>query len=313
MSFLQIWKIWRKILSKCDYITINGVEKIGCIKCDYDSWAVITPDGKCSKSEDEEVCSKLGFYFDKNNEKKFGCIECQYEYFLNEDHECIMIEIDNCMHIKLINGEQICTICFSGYELVNNKCEKIKNTINLVIEGCSSYYYGLDNTKYCLKCNPSYIEVNYFCYKKPNNPLLNECIEFEIKNGFPTCTECKVRSSYYSDNQYFSHYVNSVLMCGNKYFGYCYNLINNGTEMDPKYSCQKYSSSYIPVTDENGIIQCISKSNFEDDRCLEGKLNTSYYNNIYTCTKCDPLYILSYSDYYEKNICKYIYKMKIMI
>ena len=77
-----------------------------------------------------------------------------------------MIEIDNCMHIKLINGEQICTICFSGYELVNNKCEKIKNTINLVIEGCSSYYYGLDNTKYCLKCNPSYIEVNYFCYNQ---------------------------------------------------------------------------------------------------------------------------------------------------
>ena len=36
----------------------------------------------------------------------------QYEYFLNEDHECIMIEIDNCMHIKLINGEQICTYAF---------------------------------------------------------------------------------------------------------------------------------------------------------------------------------------------------------
>ena len=57
-------------------------------------------------------------------------------------------------------------------------------------------------------------------------------------------------------------------MCGNKYFGYWYNLINNGTEMDPKYSCQKCSSSYIPVTGENGIIQCVSKSNFEDDRCL---------------------------------------------
>ena len=50
------------------------------------------------------------------------------------------------------------------------------------------------------------------------------------------------------------------------------------------------------------------KSNFGDDRYLEEKLNTSYYNNIYTCTKCDPLYILSYSDYYEKNICKYIYE-----
>ena len=69
--FCKSEKYGGKYCSKCDYITINGVEKIGCIKCDYDSWAVITPDGKCSKSEDEEVCSKLGFYFDKNNEKKF--------------------------------------------------------------------------------------------------------------------------------------------------------------------------------------------------------------------------------------------------
>ena len=141
-----------KYCNKCDYITIDGVEKIGCIECDYNSWAEILPDGKCFKSnEDEDKCDKYGYYFNKNDEKKFGCIECQDEYNLNEDHQCIKITIYNCMQVKLINGEQICTECYSGYQLVDNKCKIIQNTINSIIEGCSSYYSGKDNTKYCIK------------------------------------------------------------------------------------------------------------------------------------------------------------------
>ena len=307
--FCKSEKYGGKHCGKCDYITINGVEKIGCIECDYNSWTVTTKEGKCSKEdsdEDGDNCGKSGYYFNKNDEKKFGCIECEDEYFLNEDHQCIMIEINNCMDVKIINGEQICIICYVGYELVENKCQKIKSQANSIIEGCSSYYYGIGNTIYCIKCESSYILANSFCYKMPNNPLLNDCTEFEIEKGLLTCKDCKSNSGYSFDYKYFKHYVNSVLMCGNKYFGYCYNLINNGTDLNPKYSCQNCSSSYIPVTDENGVIQCISETNFGDSRCLEGKLNTNYYKNIYTCSKCKSLYILSYSDYYEKNICKYL-------
>ena len=67
----------------------------------------------------------------------------------------------------------------------------------------------------------------------------------------------------------------------------------------------KYKDRII-LEDENGI-RTYAKDIY-DERCLEGKKSTLYYNDTYTCTKCKNPYILSYSDFYEKKICKDIYE-----
>ena len=66
----------------------------------------------------------------------------------------------------------------------------------------------------------------------------------------------------------------------------------------------KYKDRII-LEDENGI-KTYAKDIY-DERCLEGKKSTLYYNDTYTCTKCKNPYILSYSDFYEKkNLQRYI-------
>ncbi len=295
--FCKSEKYGGKDCKKCGYINIAGIEKIGCIECEnIIAGLVLAKDGTCFNSdENEKNCQELGYYFE-NNKIKYGCIECEYQYYLNEVHKCTPNDIENCRTINLINNQKECTICSDGYKLVDNQCVPVTESD---FEGCSSSYHVLNDILYCYRCKSSYMRLNSGCYKFPNHPLLEDCTSFYYEKGLYMCDSCK-QSSY-------SHYVNSILFCGFKYFGYCSKLINIWTEINPKYSCEKCSSFKIPVIDENGIVKCIDNNIFEN-RCLEGKVNTYYYNDIYTCTKCNPLYILSYSDYYEKNICKSIYE-----
>ena len=72
----------------CGYITVNGIENIGCIECDYDfyGYKVLTDYGECFNRRNVAYCSIFGYYFNTNNEKKYGCIECESGYILDDQH-----------------------------------------------------------------------------------------------------------------------------------------------------------------------------------------------------------------------------------
>jgi hypothetical protein len=104
-------------------------------------------------------------------------------------------------------------------------------------------------------------------------------------------------------------YLGQTRACKNSYYD-CYNFENLGTDLVPLYSCTSCYSYTTTVFYENGIKNCLE--NILDSRCSIANISTYYYTNIYTCIECKPLYILSYSDYYEKKVCKYIYEDNII-
>ena len=262
---------------KCGYTKINNEETIGCIKCSY-GYELI--DGKC---HDLYVyvsyCQEYGALLNKNNEKEYGCIKCQENYYLDENNECKTNK------------------CNSGFQKIEGSCVKIyPDSKDKIIEGCLSYEYKY-NYYYCIECDLNYILNKGYCLKKLDNPFLTQCSKFDYSSAFLKCIEC--------NSGYNSYKLNSFLFCGNKYYGKCMELENIGTDLNPIYSCK--SCSYTTILYENGVKIC-NYSNILDDRCVEIAINTNYYTDINIYTKCKLLYILSYSNYYEKNICKYIYE-----
>ena len=270
---------------KCGYINANGKEIIGCIECSSSSF-YIAIEGKCIRENYVSYCEEYGTYKNNYNETIYGCIKCEENYDLTELNECRKIVEIN---------------CDIGYQLINDSCEKIfPDSDEQIIEGCSLYGYKYNNY-YCIECDYYYNENNGFCIKKISNPFLDKCRLFSYSRGFLECTDC---SSAYD---YLEIHLNSTLLCYNEYYGYCYEFENIGTNFNPIYSCVKcYYLDDTIISFENGVKKCYS--NILKKRCKEGIINTNYYTDIYICTKCLPLYILSYSDYYEKNTCKYIYE-----
>lgn len=281
-----------KFCKECGYININGEEKIGCLKCLDDNNYKINKNGKCYKIV--ENCIKYGEYVNQYNSKDYGCILCKDYYYLDSNNECSQISLSNCINAELQNKKEICVLCENGYLLDDYKC--VINNVpsdDLIIVGCLSYKYT-DDYSLCTKCDSNYLLQNGFCYKYPDNILLKECNNYKIEDGIMKCTGC---------NNFYYNTFQSFLMCGYDYFGEC-ELINLGDELNPIYSCGK--CEYTSMTDENGITKCIR--GIFNERCEKGLVNTEYLKDIYTCIKCFDNYILSYSEDYEKNICKDIYK-----
>ena len=282
---------------QCGYISYNNKEKIGCLKCKNSYDYAITDEGKCFDIYNAK-CKTAGSYINKNNEKVFGCTSCYDYYYLNDEHECISIPMENCLSLKVEDGIKLCTSCKNGYQLIENRCiQIIPEESNQKIEGCS-YYNFKNNFYYCINCNSNYVLNNGYCFKIPNSPLLSKCSYYKINKNFIQCNSC---SSY---NYYYNHYINNKLVCTN-ILGQCSSMENIGTDFNPKYTCKSCPDD-AEMEDDNGITHCVS--NILKNRCVQGNINTYYYTNIYSCTKCDPLYILSYSSYDEKYICKYIYE-----
>ena len=280
---------------ECGYINYDGQEIIGCINCD-DNYK-LSEDGKCYYYEFDFHCDKFGIYIDKDNNKQFGCLECFIDYCLDENNQCVKINIKGCSKSKIINRKETCYLCKEGYNLVKGYCEKIIPDLKeQKIEGCLLYNYKY-NYYYCVKCDKNYYKVNGYCFLIPNYPILKECKTYNYYHGKIYCALC------IGDNYYDKYSYGDMVICGNNYFGNCSSITNIGDKRNPKYSCGK--CKFTNMTDENGILKCIE---FEYNKhCLEGKINTNYYNNIYTCTKCEEKYILSYDDYFSTYICKDIF------
>ena len=266
------------LCQECGYIKVNNEETIGCIKCS-NGYAI---DGKCYELY-VSYCQEYGAYLNKNNEKEFGCIKCWEDYYLDDNNECKTTQIDDSVYQEI----------YSSYiEIYPDSDDKI-------IEGCLYYGYKY-NSYYCIGCDPNYILNKGYCLKKIDNPFLTNCYSYDYSSSYLKCKECNYDYNYIKNN-----YINTFLFCENKYYGKCREYENIGTELNPIYSCK--SCSYTTILHENGMKVCDDSGIF-NNRCKEGNINTNYYTNIYTCTKCDSIYILSYSNYYEKFICKYIYE-----
>ena len=259
---------------KCGYIENNGKQQIGCTEC----YNTLTIDGKCL-SLYKSYCESYGPYINKNNETIYGCIECSENYYLTNNHECKIIENEN-------KEESIMQI------------KSYQNYLENMIEGCSDYSYKYDSY-YCTRCKNNYLLNQGFCFKIISNPFLKYC-SLTYSNGNFMCDYCGNRAITY---------LGQTKACENSYYD-CYNFENLGTDLVPLYSCTSCSSYTTTVFYENGIKNCLE--NILDSRCSIANISTYYYTNIYTCMECKPLYILSYSDYYEKKVCKYIYEDNII-
>ena len=275
---------------ECDY---DSEENIRCIKCDDPSY-ILSNEGKCY--EPISNCLKYGKYLNNNNEYKFGCISCEKNYEINLFHRCnkIKIKILNCLETNNDNENPKCLSCLEGYELKENKCIDKKPSFDEEIEGCINYEYNYDYY-YCINCESGYYLERGYCFQKPVSPYLEKCEHYTTQNGFYECNECTFQQKYE---------INNHILCKTQIFEDCSELINLGAEFYPRYSCTK--CNYALMKDENDIIQCKRESSL--NRCVEGKINTNYYKDIYNCTKCKEKYILSYSEFYEKKICKELYE-----
>ena len=280
---------------ECDYINKeNEEEKIGCIKCLSPDYILLN--GKCYAPIDN--CKKYESYSNENNEIKIRCNECNDNYELNQFYRCNKnkVKISNCLQTNEDIENPKCLECEKGFDLIEDKCKEKISLEDGEIEGCLNYesMYGYN---YCIKCNNNYFLRMGNCIEKYKSNIYDKCQEFRFNNGLFECQNC------------WGNYANvsNHIICKSEIFSNCKDIINLGPDNRPIYSCYKCSYEQTLVEDENGIKICIETYNF-DRRCLEGKRNTSYYNDIYNCTKCKEPYILSYNEYYEKKICKDIYE-----
>ena len=278
---------------KCEYINItNEKEKIGCIKCLNPDYILL--EGKCYPPIDN--CTEYESYLNDLNEIKIRCKKCNDKYNLNQFYRCNKkeVKIPYCSKTNEDVDNPKCLECKSGYNLTEDKCKEINVLSADLIEGCLKYEIKYGYT-YCISCDKNYFLRMGNCIEKYKTDYYANCEYYSFVNGIFQCKECD-----------FTQF--SPSSCKIKAFSLCEKLINLGPENRPRYSCNKCWNYYdILLEDENGIKTCSGERIFKD-RCMEGKKNTYYYNDIDTCTKCKEPYILSYSKFYEKKICKDIYE-----
>ena len=307
----------------CEHCYINKDVSPSCISCtDDEDLKKLEPCQKCNgnnyfltkentciycKSEDYggSACSECG-YIDINGKEKIGCIKCYDK--LTIDGKCLKIYVTDCEQYGPYKNENNiivygCIKCYENYNLTDeHECKKIKvdKVINpeppeKVIEGCLQYNYKYDSW-YCTDCKDKYFLINGICIKYISHPLLSY--------------SCLYSKSYGKDINFYLAYdkvCNNGDSYYNKYYGYCYEYENIGSTINPIYSCKKCGSyDYETTIYENGVNACAY--DLSKDRCIKAEVNTYYYTNIYTCLECENLYFLSYSEYYERKVCKYIYE-----
>ena len=128
----------------------------------------------------------------------------------------------------------------------------------------------------------------------PNKSLFKRklCNFITFSNNLIQCEQCQKTMLFY--------------YCTDEFYNGCDSFSNIGTEVNPLFNCSSCQSyGRIIMTDEFNINHCNSDSSYE--RCEKGILNTFYYNDLFTCTKCKSPYFLSHID----NSCKGIYEDEI--
>lgn len=133
-------------------------------------------DGACIFSEDNNAQpSDLGCAtWDWENRV---CLACSEKYFRNSEGVCVPVS-DQCAE-SAENGD--CTLCFSGYDLVNGQCIFSEaNNAQPADLGCGTWDW---TNQVCLACSEKFVfNADGVCV-----PVSDHCAA-HAENG--DCTEC---------------------------------------------------------------------------------------------------------------------------
>lgn len=152
------------------------------------------------KSCGPDGCNSCIDYYGLNENKECvrctdpKCTKCPYNYSIctecrfvpSFDGKCGNCSDPNCVNCK--QSASTCVVCYTGYQLENNKCILIEPCQTENCKECS------EDKKDCEKCNDSYyLDKNKECQACPNNCReCNEshCIACETRFGFNDKGEC---------------------------------------------------------------------------------------------------------------------------
>ena len=263
--FCQNNKIYA--LSNCDntnYCNIDNclycISKNECLYCNTGYYKI---NGKCEKCPNNCIdCSSSS-----------KCNICHYEYKLNNENQCVKIEVkDNEYENEVIDFE---------IDYLEKKVNKLKNegynyTINdfLLLNNKNIFHCLKELNNYCYLCEPEYTLINGICYS--NNCKVQNC-EYCIDNN---CYSCKKNyEKVYNSNK------NSYI-CQKCEIENCIQCENNECKM-----CEK---GYLLNENKCIIIDC------KIDNCIE-------CNDNKTCKRCKNGYDGKYCEYHDYSSQNYIY------
>ena len=136
--------------------------------------------GICSKSTQSSGCLER----DQNG----VCIRCSFRSYLSDANECVSVD-DQCADFNY--DDKVCIGCYSGYSLLNDKCQITQVDEDKEIENCFAYTPEGN----CLECFDRFYlseanvcaEVDIFCkgYEKATGDCTScyEGLGFSLKEG----------------------------------------------------------------------------------------------------------------------------------
>ena len=313
-----------------------GIVNEGCLNCKY------TKDYPVGYS---------GF----QRQNRFKCTECDEGYQLTKDgicHPYSEFGFPHCdKYIKNINNNELeCIKCIDGYFLGNNgyctKCEepKVQGTLNRCIfcnnteegglEGCELCFSDNGNIK-CQQCKKGFIlsEDDKTCIKLTEFPEIEKftnCQKVSAIDGVQfDCTKCMENyNDLYDKNRNEKICVNHDFLLTPKpeTLKYCKNLINMGTEDQPKHSCEKCIENDILTQEQINQGVTITKITFSENEtsycdissnigikpyCSEARrIKNQEGNIIYNCTKCLDGSQFLYKVDLDMRVCTYSFYSK---
>ena len=249
------------------------------------------------------------------------CKRCENGYYLNDYGNCIILTIEDCSLVSIIqNFPQRFTYCKrfcdqNSYSYVNyviknygnennndlievnmneifEKNKNKKNLFNLLDDNIKSIIIG---NKLCLS------NSGKGSNEEPKN--LRKCLrgEYNTANDNYICIECI--KGFYIDYRTKTCKQNIE----NEEISNC-EIENIGSLSNPVYSCKKcYKDNDILATIENGVKFCLEAKG-ELENCKEATVDITYAKNLYNCTSCSDNYIPYYSNFYGRIICQNIYR-----
>ena len=299
------------------YSGLRRNNRFECLECD-DGYQ-LTKDGLCHH------CSEFGFtYCDQctknNTEKELECIKCIDGYFLNSNGYCT-----KCEEPKVQGTNLRCIFCNNTGEGGIEGCEVCSSDNgNITCLQCKNGYILLENNQSCIHIgeeeNEEKTELEVIrSYTNCEKILLNDNNEYK-------CTKCFDNYNFlYDKNRDEERCVNNEFLITPKsdtFLKFCKQVINMGTEDQPKHSCnkcvennilsQKKREAGITITKitfpENGTSFCDISSNYNGliDNCSEATwLHNQDGDGFFNCTKCIDDTLFLYKADLDMRICAY--------
>ncbi|ELP92867.1 hypothetical protein EIN_508680 [Entamoeba invadens IP1] len=228
------------------------------------------------------------------------CKTCYSGFFVNSEGKCQSGEIANCMKYT---SKTDCSMCLTGYRLLDNKCEKDDKCVGFIAGlclGCPKGYFV--SQKACFPCGEN-------CESCTSSTKCKICYEgFAVQNG--VCEKCEVLNCTKCDES-----GKMCEICENGYSlfeGKCVRCVNHCDKCRDVLSCETCESGYIAVDGgcaeceilnclkcTEGVDQCngcASGYSLQDNYCFKTIKNCKTYSEDGMCKVCNTNYIFDETD-----------------